>query len=107
MKNAAIRIAVLLILQSLWLENSHSADPGNPQFKEELSKQEQIYQSKGEQVPEGYVIDRSLLSYTHTLSSDFDRSLASLGPKDRWLDIGAGMGQAILDYFAPRYDRMH
>lgn len=107
MKNTVIRIVVLLMLQTLWLEKSHSGDPGSPQFNEELLKQEQIYQSRGDQVPEGYVIDRSLLSYTHTLSSEFDRSLANLGSKDRWLDIGAGRGQAILDYFTSRYDHMH
>jgi hypothetical protein len=106
MKNTGIRIVVLLILQTLWLEKSHSADPGSPQFNEELSKQESIYQSRGKQRPEGYVIDRSLLSYTHTLSPEFDRSLADLGSKDRWLDIGAGRGQAILDYFTPGYDMM-
>lgn len=106
MKNTVIRIVFLLILQTLWLEKSHSGDPGSPQFNEELSKQEQIYQSRGDQVPEGYVIDRSLSSYTHTLSSEFDRCLARLGSRDRWLDIGAGRGQAILDYFAPGYDPM-
>jgi hypothetical protein len=104
MKNTLIRIVVLLILQTLWLEKSYSGEPGNLQFNEERSKQEQIYQSRGDQVPEGYVIDRSLLSYTDTLSSDFDRSLAKLGAKDRWLDIGAGRGQAILDYVTPTYD---
>lgn len=107
MKNTGIRIVVLFILQTLWLQTSHSADQNSPQFKEEVSKQESIYQSQGEQVPEGYVIDRALLSYTHTLSSEFDRSLANLGPKDRWLDIGAGQGLAILDYYAPSYDALH
>ena len=33
--------------------------------------------------------------------------MANLGAKDRWLDIGAGQGLAILDYFSPRYDAMH
>ena len=107
MRNNSIPIAALLVLQTLWLGNSFAADAGAPQFSEELSKQEQIYKSRGEQRPEGYVIDRSLLSYAHTLSPEFDRSLANLGPKDRWLDIGAGRGQAILDYYAPRYDMMH
>jgi hypothetical protein len=107
MRKNSIRIVALLILQTLWPAQSRSADPGSPRFIEELSKQDQIYQSRGEQRPEGYVIDRSLLSYTHTLPSEFDRSLANLGSKDRWLDIGAGRGQAILDYFAPRYDMMH
>lgn len=107
MKNTAIRIVALLILQTLWLDASHSGDPGSAQFNEELSKQEMIYQSRGEQVPEGYVIGRSLVSYTLTLPSGFDRALASLGPKDRWLDIGAGAGRAILDYYTSRYDVMH
>jgi hypothetical protein len=107
MKTTAIRLVVLLVLQLLWLEQSYAADRGNPRFNEELSKQEQLFRSRGEQRPEGYVIDRSLLSYIYTLSSAFDRSLANLGPKDRWLDIGAGRGQAILDYFAGRFDAMH
>src|SRR6185436_12274933 len=32
---------------------------------------------------------------------------ANLGPKDRWLDIGAGEGQAILDYYTADYDARH
>jgi len=107
MKKTGIGIVVLLILQPLWLEASHSGAPGGPQFNEELSKQEGIYHSRGVQVPEGYTIDRSLLSYTLNLSSEFDRALANLGPKDRWLDIGAGTGRAILDYYTTRYDVMH
>src|SRR5688572_4705714 len=81
--------------------------PRRPSFAEELSKQSQIYQSKGEDVPEGYVIDRSLLSYAFTLSPEFDRALAHLGEADRWLDIGAGQGQAVLDYYGERFDAMH
>ena len=107
MKNPGIRIVVLLILQALWLETSHSEGPASPKINEELSKQEAIYQSTGEQVPEGYTIDRSLSVYAEGLSSDFDRTLANLGPKDRWLDIGAGRGQAILDYYTPDYDLTH
>ena len=107
MKNTWMRTAVLLILYALWLQPTRAADTGTPQFKEELSKQEQIYQSRGEKVPDGYVIDRSLLSYTHTLPPAFGQSLASLDEKGRWLDIGAGRGQAVIDYFDPRYDRMN
>lgn len=107
MKNYGIPIAIALILQILCLGTSHSADPDSLQFNEEILKQEKIFQSQGEKIPEGYVIDRALLSYTHTLSSEFDRSLANLGPKDRWLDIGAGQGLAILDYYGSRYDAMH
>jgi len=107
LKNTGIRLAALLILQTLWLETSHSQVPANPAFREEISKQESIYQSKGEQVPDGYSIDRSLADYTHALPSEFDPALAKLGPNDRWLDIGAGTGQAILDYYTPDYDLTH
>ena len=100
-------MVVLLALQTLWLETSYSQQTGSPAIEKEASKQEAIYRSRGEEVPEGYVIDRSFLAYASILSSDFDRSLASLGPKDRWLDIGAGEGHAILDYYTPRYDSMH
>lgn len=79
----------------------------NPAFKEEVLKQEKIYQTPGEQIPSGYVIDRSLLAYTATLLSGFDRELAALGPGDRWLDVGAGRGQAVLDYYTERYDAMN
>ncbi len=99
MKTPGIRIFVMLILQTLWLGISHSADISSPKIDEEMLKQEEIYKSEGEKTPEGYVINRGLLAYTDALSQGFDRALANLGPKDRWLDIGAGEGQAILDYY--------
>ena len=107
MKYPGIRIVALIVLQALWPETSHSEGPASPKINEELSKQEAIYRSTGEQVPEGYTVDRSLAVYAEGLSSDFDRTLANLGPKDRWLDIGAGRGQAILDYYTPDYDLAH
>ena len=107
LKNTAIRLLIPLAFQALWPGTAYSQRAVSPAFSEEAAKQESIYRSQGEQVPEGYVIDRSLLSYTFILSSEFDRSLANLGPQDRWLDIGAGQGRAILDYYTPRYDSMH
>jgi len=107
LKNTGIRLVALLVLQTLWLETSLSQVPASPRIGEEISKQERIYQSKGEQVPEGYYTDRSLWDYARALSSGFDRVLANLGPNDRWLDIGAGGGQAILDYYTPAYDLAH
>lgn len=104
---SAICLAALLAWQALWLPVAPAAPPGAPTVDEEVSKQEAIYQSRGEDVPAGYVIDRSLLSYASFLASGFDRSLANLGPTDRWLDIGAGQGLAILDYYTSRYDSMH
>ena len=107
MKNTGMRIVVALVLQALWLGTSHSEGPASPKINEELSKQEAIYRSTGEQVPEGYTVDRSLAVYAEGLSSDFGHALANLGPKDRWLDIGAGRGQAILDYYTADYDLAH
>ncbi len=104
---AGLRIVVLLVLQALGVATAHSAHPGSPISSEEISRQEGIYSSRGAAVPEGYVIDRSLLSYAFTLPSEFKRSLANLGPTDRWLDIGAGEGRTILDYCTSMYESMY
>jgi hypothetical protein len=81
--------------------------PVSPVLKKEMTEQAKIYQTRGEQIPADYVIDRSLLSYATALLPGFDRSLADLCPVDRWLDIGAGQGRAIQDYYGTRYDAMH
>lgn len=106
-KSTAMRLAALLVLQALWLEPSRSESPALPAFQEEISKQESIYRSDGENVPGGYTVDRSLADYADALPAEFEPALANLGPDDRWLDIGAGRGQAILDYYAPNYDLAH
>ena len=107
LKRTALRVVILLGLLAPWPEASRAQVPGNPRLDQEISKQESIYHGKGDQRDEGYVIDRSLLSYTFILPPEFDGALANLGPKDRWLDIGAGQGRAILDYHSERYDSMH
>ena len=104
MTNIGMRAVVVLLLSTVWVAPSRAADPDRAKLDAEALKQEGIYKSRGEDVPQGYVIDRSLLSYTFTLPSEFKRSLADLGPKDRWLDIGAGEGRAILDYETSKYD---
>lgn len=81
--------------------------PAGAALSREMSEQAKIYQTRGDVVPVGYVIDRSLLAYTINLLPEFRRSLAELGPAQRWLDIGAGEGQAILDYYGERYDAMN
>lgn len=86
---------------------SAAVKPPSAPMQKEINEQTRIYQSRGEQVPADYVTDRSLLSYTITLLPDFDLSLAKLGPADRWLDIGAGQGRAVLDYYGERFDAMH
>jgi hypothetical protein len=105
MKHAAI--AVLLGSYWLWAGAAGAQESGNTKFQEEAQKQEHIYRSQGEAVPSGYVIDRGLALYAYTLPTDFERALANLGPTDRWLDIGAGMGQAVLDYYTSAYDTKH
>lgn len=85
----------------------HSAQPAATAPAEELARQDAIYRSRGADRPAGYVIDRSLLSYTKALPEAFDRALGLLRPHERWLDIGAGRGQAILDYYTPKFDMLH
>ena len=64
MKTPGIRMFVLLILPTLWLATSHSADVSSPKIEEEILKQEEILQERGRKKPEGYVINRSLSDYT-------------------------------------------
>lgn len=73
-------------------------------IEQEVSRQREIYLSRGDATPAGYTIDRSLLTYTQGLASGFRRSLAELGEGDRWLDIGAGEGRAAIDYATSRYE---
>ena len=81
-----------------------SPAPAKPRLDEEFAKQEKIYRSRGAEVPGGYVTTRTLSAYTELLPSGFRDALRRLRSEDRWLDIGAGGGQAILDYYAPEYD---
>src|SRR5688572_2604108 len=107
MRNNAMRVLALIVLPIVWLPTARSAQPAVPGINEEMTKQERIYRSEGQKMPDVYKTDRSLSEYTRALSSEFDRTLANLGPNDRWLDIGAGKGQAILDYYDPTYDLQH
>jgi hypothetical protein len=101
-----LQTAIRGVALVLWVAPSLAAEPGSA-FEKEIAQQEAVYQSRGENVPVGYVVDRSLLAYAAALPAGFGPSLASLGPADRWLDIGAGEGKALLDYYAPRYDSMN
>lgn len=108
MKNSKMVARRLFVVFALpvWAGAAQAEPFGGVKFSEEVSKQTQIYQSKGQAVPEGYVIGRSLLSYGNALASGFKRELGRLGAKDRWLDIGAGEGKAVLDYCTSKYDVM-
>ena len=90
-----------MILRALGLAAGWPQEPAQPRIDEEFAKQEKIYRSRGADVPGGYVTNRGLSDYAGLLPSGFCDALGSLGTSDRWLDIGAGAGQAILDYYAP------
>ena len=96
--------ALLLPLFLCAAAASAAEAPPTPQLEIELSRQHSIYHGRGDRRLEGYVIDRGLASYIHALMSGFENAIERLGPKDRWLDIGAGRGQAVIDYYAPPTD---
>jgi len=104
MKHTGRRVGVLFLLHALWAGASHAELTGGALPADEISRQSAIYQSRGDDVPKGYVIGRSLSSYLYVLPSGFTGSLAKLGPDDRWLDIGAGEGRAVMDYCTSKYD---
>jgi hypothetical protein len=105
-KAAAARRAIVIVIfvQALGLEAAWAQELPQPRIDEEIAKQEKIYRSQGAEVPRGYVTGRGLSDYAELLPTGFCDALGRLGKADRWLDIGAGAGQAILDYHAPEGD---
>ena len=100
--SAAVQLAILLVIV-LQMQNPKVGwpqEPAPPRLDGEFAKQEKIYSSRGTAVPGGYVTNRGLSDYKELLTSDFCDALSRLGSSDRWLDIGAGEGQAMLDYYA-------
>ncbi|MGN6716354.1 MAG: hypothetical protein ACTHLX_03075, partial [Candidatus Binatia bacterium] len=99
-----LAVLIVIVLQVLALKAGWSQELAPPQLNEEFTKQEKIYRSQGADVPSGYVTSRGLSDYAQLLPSGFCDALARLGNSDRWLDIGAGDGQAILDYYRAQHD---
>jgi SAM-dependent methyltransferase len=101
-KTAGMRLAVLIVivLQALGLGACSLQEAAQPRINEEIAKQEKIFQRRGADVPSGYITNRGLSDYAELLPTGFCNALDRLGSSDRWLDIGAGDGQAILDYYA-------
>jgi hypothetical protein len=93
-------IVIVIVLQWLGLGAAWTQELSQPQIDKEIDKQEKIYHSRGTDVPRGYVINRGLADYAEVLPTGFCDALGKLGSSERWLDIGAGSGQAILDYYA-------
>ena len=96
---AYLTVAIVIIVQ-LVAEAGRTQELPPPRIDEEIIKQEKIYRSRGSDVPRGYVTDRGLTDYAELLPTGFCEALGGLASSDRWLDIGAGSGQAILDYYA-------
>ncbi|MFB3884841.1 MAG: class I SAM-dependent methyltransferase [Thermodesulfobacteriota bacterium] len=101
LKTTGTCLVILMVLQAFGPGTGWPQD-SDQRIDEEFAKQEEIYQSQGDDVPSGYVTDRGLSGYADLLPTGFCEALGSLGSSDRWLDIGAGSGQAILDYYAPK-----
>jgi hypothetical protein len=101
-QTAAARLAVLIvIIQALGLRAGWPQEPAQPRINEEFLEQEKIYRSRGADGRRVYTIDRGLSRYAERLPSGFCDALGRLGSSDRWLDVGAGQAQAILDYYLP------
>ena len=98
LKTTASRLALPVVLHAFSLADGWAQESAAPKIDEELAKQEQIYHSPSDSVPSGYITSRALSDYVALLPSGFCDTLTRLGGADRWLDIGAGKGDAILDY---------
>jgi hypothetical protein len=99
--SAHLAVVMIIVVQSLGLRAGWPQEPVQPRIDEEFMKQEKIYNKRG---PGSYTTNRGLSSYAELLPSGFCDVLGRLGSSDRWLDIGAGEGQAILDYYTARDD---
>jgi SAM-dependent methyltransferase len=101
---ACLAVVIVIVVQALGLGAVWPQEITEPLLDEEIAKQEKIFQSRGANVPGGYITNRGLSDYGELLPTGFCDALGRLGSSDRWLDIGAGAGQAILDYFSPEGD---
>jgi SAM-dependent methyltransferase len=97
-----LAVLIVILVHALGPGAGWTQEPVQPRIDEEFAKQEKIYRRRG---GGSYTTNRGLSSYAEVLPTGFcDDALSKLGSSDRWLDIGAGQGQAILDYYAPEND---
>jgi len=92
----AARLAVVTVMAGQLLGATWIEEPVQPRIDEQFEKQENIYQRRGAR---SYTANRGLARYSEVLHSGFCAALGSLGSSDRWLDVGAGEGRALLDYY--------
>jgi len=100
-KTALARLAVVIVMAVQSLGAGWVQEPVQPRIDEEFAKQEKIYRRRG---GGSYTTNRGLSDYAEVLPTGFCDALGRLGSSDRWLDIGAGEGQAILDYYTQQGD---
>lgn len=93
-----LSVGTAFVLASAAAGAAEQAAPAASQIDHELTRQQEIYRSRGPATPSGYTTDRALETYARGLSEGFLRTLAALRAGERWLDIGAGEGRAVLDY---------
>jgi hypothetical protein len=98
-KAAIARLALVIVIAVQSLGADWVQEPVQPRIDEQFGKQEKIYRRQG---AGSYTANRGLSKYAEVLPTGFCDALGRLGSSDRWLDIGAGEGQAILDYYAPQ-----
>jgi len=98
---ASLAILIVTVLQALGPGAGWTQEPVQPRIDEEFAKQEKIYRRRG---GGSYTTNRGLSDYAEVLPTGFCDALGRLGSSDRWLDIGAGEGQAILDYYTQQGD---
>jgi SAM-dependent methyltransferase len=101
---ACLAVVIVIVVQALGLGAGWPQELAEPRLDEEIVKQEKIFQRRGPDVPGGYITNRGLSDYAELLPTGFCDALGRLGSADRWLDIGAGAAQAMLDYYAPEGD---
>ena len=99
-----LAVVMVIVVQALGLGAVWPQELAEPRLDEEIAKQQKIFQRRGVDVPSGYITNRGLSDYAELLPTGFCDALGRLGSSDRWLDIGAGSGQAILNYYAPEGD---
>ena len=54
---------IVIVLQAVGVQAAWPQEPAQPRIEKEITKQEEIYRSRGAEVPDGYITGRSLLSY--------------------------------------------
>jgi SAM-dependent methyltransferase len=96
---ARLAVLIVMVLLPLGPGGGWTQEPVQPRIDEQFGKQEKIYRRQG---AGSYTANRGLANYAEVLPTGFCDALGRLGSSDRWLDIGAGEGRAILDHYAPR-----